>query len=82
MVGYVATSYGARPEADVIADINRYYDFYTLSGIYFAEGPMDTDCTAMEAEYHRCRTRCGRATRTPTSRSGPASVRRTSPSST
>src|SRR6185436_14762120 len=37
MVGYVATSYGARPEADVIADINHYYDFYTLSGIYFAE---------------------------------------------
>ena len=53
MVGYVATSYGARPEADVIADINRYYDFYTLSGIYFAEGPMDSDCTAMEAMYHR-----------------------------
>jgi hypothetical protein len=53
MVGYVATSYGARPEADVIADINRYYDFYTLSGIYFAEGPMDNDCTAMEPMYHR-----------------------------
>jgi len=53
MVGYVATSYGARPEADVIADINHYYDFYTLSGIYFAEGPMDTDCTAMEPMYHR-----------------------------
>jgi hypothetical protein len=53
MLGYVATSYGARPEADVIADINRYYDFYSLSGIYFAEGPMDNDCTPMEAMYHR-----------------------------
>jgi hypothetical protein len=53
MLGYVATSYGARPEADVIADINRYYDFYALSGIYFAEGPMDADCTTMEAMYHR-----------------------------
>jgi hypothetical protein len=53
MLGYVATSYGARPEADVIADINRYYDFYSLSGIYFAEGPMDNDCTSMEAMYHR-----------------------------
>ena len=53
MLGYVATSYGARPEADVISDINRYYDFYSLSGIYFAEGPMDADCTAMEAMYHR-----------------------------
>jgi len=53
MVGYVATSYGARPEADVIADINGYYDFYSLSGIYFAEGPMENDCAAMEAMYHR-----------------------------
>jgi len=53
MLGYVATSYGARPEADIIADINRYYDYYTPSGIYFAEGPMDSDCTAMEAMYHR-----------------------------
>jgi hypothetical protein len=53
MLGYVATSYGARPEADVIADINHYYDYYTLSGIYFAEGPMDADCTQMEAMYRR-----------------------------
>jgi len=53
MLGYVATSYGARPEADVIADVNRYYDFYALSGIYFAEGPMDADCASMEAMYHR-----------------------------
>jgi hypothetical protein len=53
MLGYVATSYGARAEADVIADINHYYDFYSLSGIYFAEGPMENDCTPMEAMYHR-----------------------------
>ena len=53
MLGYVATSYGARAEADVVADINRYYDFYALSGIYFAEGPMENDCTPMEAMYHR-----------------------------
>ena len=53
MLGYVATSYGARPEADVIADINHYYDYYTLSGIYFAEGPMENDCMPMEAMYHR-----------------------------
>ena len=31
----------------------RKDDFYTLSGIYFAEGPMDSDCTAMEPMYHR-----------------------------
>jgi hypothetical protein len=53
VLGYVATNYGQRAEADVIADINSYYDFYKASGIYFAEGPMDNDCTSMEAMYHR-----------------------------
>jgi len=53
VLGYVGTNYGARPEADVIADINKYYELYTPSGIYFAEGPMDADCTTMEAMYHR-----------------------------
>jgi Spherulation-specific family 4 len=53
VLGYVATSYGQRAEADILADINHYYDYYTPSGIYLAEGPMDTDCAAMEAMYHR-----------------------------
>ena len=53
VLGYVATSYGARPEADVTADINSYYDLYAPDGIYFAEGPMDADCTALEEMYHR-----------------------------
>ena len=53
VLGYVATNYGQRPEADVVADINSYYDLYQPSGIYFAEGPMDADCTTMEPMYHR-----------------------------
>jgi hypothetical protein len=53
VLGYVATNYGQRAEADVVADINRYYDLYSPSGIYFAEGPMDADCTGMESMYHR-----------------------------
>jgi hypothetical protein len=53
VLGYVSTNYGQRAEADVAADINRYYDLYTPSGIYLAEGPMDADCTPMEAMYHR-----------------------------
>jgi hypothetical protein len=53
VLGYVATSYGARAESDIIADINSYYDLYAPAGIYFAEGPMDTDCTALEDMYHR-----------------------------
>jgi hypothetical protein len=53
VLGYVATNYGQRSEAEVTADINRYYDLYTPSGIYLAEGPMEADCAAMEAQYHR-----------------------------
>jgi hypothetical protein len=53
VLGYVATNYGQRAEADVAADINRYYDLYTPTGIYLAEGPMDVDCAGMEAMYHR-----------------------------
>ena len=53
VLGYVSTSYGQRPEADVIADINGYYDLYSLSGIYLAEGPMEADCTPLEAQYRR-----------------------------
>ena len=50
---YVATNYGQRAEADIAADINRTYDLYRPSGIYLAEGPMEADCTPMEAMYHR-----------------------------
>ncbi len=53
VLGYVSTSYGQRPEADVVADINGYYDHYSLSGIYLAEGPMEADCTPLEAQYRR-----------------------------
>ena len=53
VLGYVATDYGHRAEADVTADINRYYDLYAPSGIYRAEGPMEADCTPMEDQYHR-----------------------------
>jgi hypothetical protein len=53
VLGYVSTSYGQRLEADVIADINGYYDLYALSGIYLAEGPMEADCTPLEAQYRR-----------------------------
>ncbi len=51
VLGYVSTSYGQRPVADVIADVNSYYNLYSLSGIYLAEGPMEADCTPLEAQY-------------------------------
>ena len=53
VLGYVSTSYGQRAEADVVADINSYYNLYSLSGIYLAEGPMQADCMPLEAQYRR-----------------------------
>jgi hypothetical protein len=53
VLGYVATNYGQRAETDINADVNGYYDLYQPSGIYFAEGPMEADCTTLEPEYRR-----------------------------
>lgn len=53
VLGYVSTSYGQRPEPEIVGDINGYYDLYPVSGIYLAEGPMDADCTSLEGEYKR-----------------------------
>ena len=53
VLGYVATNYGKRAEADINADVNGYYDLYQPSGIYFAEGPMEADCTTLDPEYRR-----------------------------
>jgi hypothetical protein len=52
VLAYVFTNYGQRPSADVLDDIKRTYDFYSPSGIYLAEGPMEADCSPLEAEYH------------------------------
>ncbi len=51
VLGYVSTAYGQRASADVHLDIDRYYDFYHPSGIFLSEGPMDTDCDAMESTF-------------------------------
>jgi hypothetical protein len=51
VLGYVATAYGQRPSADVLSDINGYYDLYQPSGIFLSEGPMDADCVGMEAKF-------------------------------
>ena len=53
VLGYVGTNYGQRAEAEINADVNGYYDLYQPSGVYFAEGPMEADCTNLEAEYRR-----------------------------
>ena len=53
VLGYVATDYGQRAEADINSDVNGYYDLYQLSGVYFAEGPMASGCDTLEPEYRR-----------------------------
>jgi hypothetical protein len=53
VLGYVSTQYGARAEADIDADVNGYYGLYSPSGIYLAEGPMESDCDTLQAEYQR-----------------------------
>jgi hypothetical protein len=37
VIGYVFTSYGARPLADVKAEIDKYYSWYSVDGIFFDE---------------------------------------------
>ena len=39
ILGYVSTSYGNRASADVINDINNWYNWYTIDGIFFDEQP-------------------------------------------
>ena len=50
MLGYVYTSYGARSEADVEADIASWYSFYgaSLGGIFFDEA----ECTTGNEAYY------------------------------
>jgi hypothetical protein len=37
VIGYVHTSYGARPSSEVLAEITRYRDWYGVTGIFFDE---------------------------------------------
>jgi hypothetical protein len=51
VLGYIATSYGTRAPADVIADVNGYYDLYKPAGIFLSEGPMPADCASLETTF-------------------------------
>jgi hypothetical protein len=41
VLGYVHTTYGQRPAADVIADIDRYTSWYGVNGIFLDEASHD-----------------------------------------
>lgn len=50
VIGYVHTSYGARPLTDVVTDINRYVSFYAIDGIFIDE--MADDGSAASVNYY------------------------------
>jgi hypothetical protein len=49
VLGYVPTTYGARPLADVLADVRRYLAWYRVDGIFFDEASSDA---ALLPYYH------------------------------
>ncbi len=53
MLGYVHTRYGTRPAADVVADVQRYRDWYGVDGIFFDEAASDADHLGYFAELAR-----------------------------
>jgi hypothetical protein len=50
VLGYVYTDYGARPAADVKAEVDAYYGWYGVDGIFFDEA-FNSDCT--KRTYYR-----------------------------
>lgn len=55
VIGYVSTSYGERPIADVKADIAKYKSLYPLDGIFLDEMTNTNDATSL-AYYTEVRT--------------------------
>jgi hypothetical protein len=53
VIGYVPTTYGTRPLADVLAEVDAYYAWYDIDGIYFDETTNDDDPTLV-AYYQSC----------------------------
>ncbi len=51
VVGYVPTTFGQRPLADVKADIDNYYDWYNIDGIFLDE--MSNTGPASRIQYYQ-----------------------------
>ncbi len=49
VLGYVHTSYGARDAAAVRAEVDKYYSWYGVDGIFFDE--VSTDCSKATSYY-------------------------------
>ncbi len=46
VIGYVSTSYGARSVSDIKADVDKWYNWYAVDGIFFDEFPWETSFVA------------------------------------
>jgi hypothetical protein len=53
VLGYVHTTYGTRPAADVMADIDRYTSWYGVDGIFLDEASSGVDQLAYYAAVGR-----------------------------
>ena len=53
LIGYVHTSYTARDSATVLAEVDRYYDWYGVDGIFFDEVTNGADADHL-AYYRAC----------------------------
>ncbi|MBC8140315.1 MAG: spherulation-specific family 4 protein [Armatimonadetes bacterium] len=53
VIGYVHTSYGKRPIAEVQAEIKQYYQWYAVNGIFFDEVGNDDKTLAYYAKCQR-----------------------------
>lgn len=53
VIGYVPTTYGARPIDQVLAEVDAYYAWYGLDGIYFDEVASAAD-PGLLAYYQAC----------------------------
>lgn len=51
VIGYVSTAYGNRPLAAVQADIDAWYAFYDVDGVFLDEGPGTATCAALAGHY-------------------------------
>jgi hypothetical protein len=61
MIGYVPTGYGARPAADVKADVDTYFSWYAVDGIFFDEATGDAGHVAHYADlYNHVKSKTGR----------------------
>lgn len=50
VLGYVHTRYGTRPAAEVVADVQRYRDWYGVDGIFLDEAASDAGHVGYYAE--------------------------------